>query len=259
MGHQHLQRIPRTRNWKRVVALIGGGANVEDVAAASSAAIERSMIDAGEDVIVRHAFFLLTQIPIAARSDDFGRALRHLGLNVGSEPSLIEIGTAMMDTIDLMTDRIGSRTDFGEIAQLAAVEAIQFVAGREIETLFGSDSNQVRNELGRLGSPKQFAILARDFFSRLMRRHVAFFLDRELSNHVGAGRRFASVRDHAEFETALDLHCREASRIVKEFAGEWFNKHLFEGGIDPGKAGRFVHVAAGKICEELRQRGPAYA
>lgn len=258
MGHQHLMNIPKSKEWRQVVALIGGGALLEDIAAATSRAVERSMIEAADDRTVRQAFFLLTQLPLAARSDDFVAELRRLGLAVGDQPTLIEIGSAMMDAIDRFTSRVGQRTDYGEIAQLSAVESVQAVAGRELPDLFAVDHERLRDIFASLGTVKQFAVLARDYFARLTRRHLNFYLHRELSNHVGAGRRFSSMAEHQEFEIALDLHCREASRIIKEYAGEWFSKHVFEGGIDRDKAGRFVHVAAGKIREELRRRGPAY-
>jgi hypothetical protein len=104
---------------------------------------------------------------------------------------------------------------------------------------------------------RQFAVLTRDFFARLTRRHINYYLSRELSKHVGPGRRFASVREHRSFEEALDRHCREATRVIKEYSGEWLSKQNFEGGIDPYKAGRFVSYASKKIRDELRYRRSA--
>ena len=105
---------------------------------------------------------------------------------------------------------------------------------------------------------KQFAVLARDFFARLTRRHINYYLSRELSKHVGPGRRFPSVREHRVFEDALDLHCRQATRVIKEYSGEWLSKQNYEGGIDPGKAGRYVSYASEKIRAELRRRRNAH-
>jgi hypothetical protein len=110
-----------------------------------------------------------------------------------------------------------------------------------------------------LGTVKEFAVLARDFFSRLSRRQLNYFLSRQLSQHVGVNSRFQTVREHRDFEAALDLHCREASRIIKEFSGEWFSKHTYDGGIDEAKAGRFAHVAFQKLREELRHRRSVHA
>ena len=80
MGQHHLGRLPGSRKWRQVIALIGGGADVQDVAAATSAAAESQMIDASNDPAVKHAVWLLMQIPIAAKQEDFASELRKLGL-----------------------------------------------------------------------------------------------------------------------------------------------------------------------------------
>ena len=131
------------------------------------------------------------------------------------------------------------------------------VAGRELPRLFGTTPESVRNVLAGLATVKQFSVLARDFFARLTRRHLDDYLSRELPKHVGINSRFQTLREHKQFEEALDLHCRETSRIIKEFSGEWFSKQNYEGGIDQAKAGGFVHVAFDKIRRELRRRRDA--
>jgi hypothetical protein len=259
MGHQHLGRLSRSRKWRQVVALISGGADVPAIAAATSAAAESQMIDASSDQAVRYAVWLLTQIPIAARCSEFSLELKKIGLLVSERPRLVEIAAAMVDAVDRHVASTGGRTDLGEMAQLSAVESLNAVAGHELSDLFGTTADKTKAALGGLGTEKQFSVLARDFFARLCRRQLAFFLSRELSQHVGANGRFHTIRDHRDFEAALDLHCREASRIIKEFAGEWFSKHTYEGGITPDKAARFAHVAFKKIREELRHRRDANA
>jgi hypothetical protein len=254
MGHQHLGTLPTSRKWRQVVELISGGADIKDVAAATSAAAENQMTDASNDPAVRQAIWLLTQIPIAARQEDFASQLRKLGLIVSDTPTLIEVATAMADAVDRHVGRSGGRTDLGEMAQLSAVESLNAVAGGELPDLFGATPEKAKAALGGLGIVKQFAVLARDFFSRLSRRQLSYFLSRELSKHVGVNSRFKTVREHRDFENALDLHCREASRIIKEFSGEWFSKHTHEGGINEAKAGRFAHTAFQKIRDELRFR-----
>jgi hypothetical protein len=258
MGHQHLGTLPGSRKWRQVVQLISGGADVHDVAAATSAAAEQQMADASNDPAVKHAVWLLSQIPTAARMEEFASELRRLGLRVGDHPTLSEIATAMMETVDRYVARTGGRTDLGEMAQLSAVESLNAIAGRELPDLFAT-AERTKSALASLGTVKKFAVLARDFFSRLSRRQLSYFLSRELSQHVGVNSRFQTIREHREFETALDLHCREASRIIKEFSGEWFSKHTYEGGIDEAKAGRFAHVAFQKLREELRHRRSAHA
>jgi hypothetical protein len=259
MGHQHLGVLSKSRKWQDVIHLISGGADVRDVAAAVSAAAESQMRDASNDAAVKTAVWLLTQIPLAARQDDFPGELRKLGMNVGPAPTLAEIATAMMADIDRRVAITGGRTDLGEMAQLSAVESLSAVAGQELADLFGSSAEKTKATLSGLGTVKQFAVLSRDFFARLARRMLAYFLSRELSNHVGVNSRFRTIAEHQSFEKALDLHSREASRILKEFSGEWFSKNTYQGGIDEEKAGRFAHVAFRKLREELRSRRGAHA
>ncbi|MEP9390551.1 hypothetical protein [Mesorhizobium sp. KR9-304] len=216
------------------------------------------MIDASDDEVVRQSFFLLTQIPIAARADDFPKALRRVGIAVGDDPGLVELCSAMMSAVDRFISSKGVRTDYGEIAQLAVVESVYRLIGRELSDLFDTD-RRLKMTLSSFAEPRHFAVLAREFFARLTRRHLDFYLSRELASHVGTDQYFPSLAEHEDFETALDLHCREATRIIKEFSADWFYKHTVEDGIDRELAGRFVHVAAGKIRDELVRRDTAHA
>jgi hypothetical protein len=239
MGHQRLGRLPRSRKWQDVVDLIRRGGDASELAAATCRAAEQSMMDAAKDAAVQHAFYLLARIPLAAREENFAPALRTLGLEVSEKPLLAEIVGMAMEAID---------------AQLSAAEALHAVVGRELPSLFGIDSADTKRALAGFTSVKQFSVLARDFFARLTWRHLAYYLSRELPKHVGPGARFPSVREHRAFEEALELHCRETTRIIQEYSGEWLSKHNFEGGIDQRKAGHFVAYGSKKIRDELRNR-----
>jgi hypothetical protein len=214
MGHQRLGVLPRSQSWQQVIATITNGADVAAVAAATSRSAEMSMVDASADPAVRHAVWLLIQIPLAAREDDFAAALRRLGLRrVTAWPSLAEVTSVMMDAIDASVDKERGRTDFGELAQLCAAESLNAVAGSELHDLLGANPERVKSALAGLATPKQFTVLVRDYVARLARRHFSYFLSRALSCHVGPGRRFSSVREHRAFEDSLDLHCRETTKI----------------------------------------------
>lgn len=164
-----------------------------------------------------------------------------------------------MDAIDGYVARRKARTDYGEIAQLAAVETLQAVVGRDLPDLFSANAERTHATLRQLSDPRYFAVLARDFFARLTRRHLNFYLSRELASHVGRGYRFGSLTGHEAFEEALDLHCREATRIIKEYSRDWYFRHVSQGDLDRDLAGRFVHVAAGKLRDELRLRQTVHA
>ena len=254
MGHIRLHRLPASRKWQQVVALLAGDADSGTIAGASADAAENSLSRARDDPALAHSFWLLTQIPLAARSADFTLGLRSLGLAVGDEPSLMDVVGTFSDAVDRFASRQPGRTDLGDLAQLAAAESLTAVVGAALPRLFGPTAADVRLAIGKMAAADQFAKLARDFFARLTRGHLDYYLSRTLSDHVGPGRRLASIDEHTGFNAAIEQHCREASRIVESFAGGWFSKTQFEGGITPEKARAFVFVALKKIGNELRLR-----
>ena len=186
--------------------------------------------------------------------------MAELGLQVSNEPTLLEIVAAFTRAVDSHVRHGGKRTDLGEMAQLAGSETLASLLGRELPSLFGPTAADVRLAVAKLGTSDQFSILAREFFSRLVSRSLGYFLSRELSKHVGPNKRFAAVGEHSEFNVALDLHCRQASRIIKEFSGGWYGKTLHqEKAITRDAARRFAHVAFKKLRAELRKRRDADA
>jgi hypothetical protein len=260
MGHIRLGTLPRTRKWNQVVELIASDAKVEGIAAASAEAAENGLERASRDEGLAHVSWLLTQIPEAARGGNFSERLAELGLQVSNEPTLLEILAAFTRAVDSHVRHGGKRTDLGEMAQLAGSETLASLLGRELPSLFGPTAADVRLAVAKLGTSDQFSILAREFFSRLVSRSLGYFLSRELSKHVGPNKRFAAVGEHSEFNVALDLHCRQASRIIKEFSGGWYGKTLHqEKAITRDAARRFAHVAFKKLRAELRKRRDADA
>lgn len=253
MGPVRLGKLPKTRKWQQVVELVAEGGTLGQIAAASADAVESGLRNASLDPTLAHAFWLLTQLPMAARKGDFVSALRALGLDVKNSPTLLELAGAYSRAVDGQIESSGGRTDLGEIAQLSAAETLTSLVGRDLPGLFGPTAADVQGAVAKFASSDRFSLLARDFFSRLTRRYLAYYLSRELSNHVGPGRRFPTIADHSEFNAALDLRCREASRIVGEVSGAWYDKALFKHGqISPDDAGRFAHVAFKKLRAELR-------
>jgi hypothetical protein len=254
MGHVRLGRLPRTRRWQQVVELLGGDAPIGAVAAASAAAAEAALRGAHADPGLGHAFWLLMQVPLAARASDLGTSLSRLGFRVPTEFTLLSIIGAFSDAVERHVQQRGGRTDLGEMAQLAAAEALTSVVGRDLPSLFGTTPGELKLALARLAAPDRFAGLAREFFARCSRKYLDYFVSRELSNHVGPGRRIGSIDAHTAFDAALERHCQETALIVEAFAGGWYSKARFKGELTPEKAQRFAYVALRKLQSELRKR-----
>jgi hypothetical protein len=247
MGHSRLGDLPRTRKWRQVVALLDSEADTSQIAAATLDAAKRGLEHAAKDPALVHSFWLLSQLPLCARRDNFTSELNLLGIPVSSAPTLLELVGGFADAVDDHVRRTGGRTDLGELAQMGAAESLTSLLRERTTNLFGTTPELVRYELAGLGTKAQFSILARDFFARLANRYLTYFLSRQTSSQ------FKSVHENREFREALTLHCRQASRIVEEFAGAWYSKTNYEGGITPRKAANFVYVALTKLRKELEK------
>ncbi len=258
MGHVRLGVLPKSRKWDKVVEELRLGANAEEIAELSADAAEASLKKAANDPVFLHSFWLLTQIPLAARGPDFVGELRRLGVQVPDRPGLIDVVAAISDAIDQHARVLGGRTDLGEMAQMATVESVTALVGPSLPSLFGPTSEEVQRAIGRLASGDRFSGLAREFFARLTQRSLGYYLSRELNRHIGDGERFATDTARARFDQALDQHCREASLIIEAFAGGWYGKNVYQGdGLTPDAIRKFAPVAFRKIRAELGKRRDA--
>lgn len=258
MGHVRLGVLPKSRKWNQVVDELRLGANVAEVAASAADAAETSLQATSNDPAFLHAFWLLTQVPLAARGPDFADDLRRLGVQVRDRPSLMDVVAGISAAVDLHAREQGGRTDLGEMAQMAAVESLTTLIGPSLPSLFEPTPGEVQRAIGRFASGDRFSALAREFFSRLTQRCLDYYLSRELNNHIGLRARFGDDRARAGFDGALDQHCREASRIVEAFAGGWYGKSVYQGdGLTPDDIRKFAPVAFRKIRAELRKRRDA--
>ena len=162
MGHIRLGILPATRKWREVVGLVTEGAPPDLIAGASASAAEAALGHARDDPALLHSFWLLTQLPLAARTPDFLESLGALGLRIDRDPSLLEIVGALTEAIDRQTEIAGGRTDLGEMAQLAAADSLAAVVGPNLPSLFGPSAEDVQLELGKFAARDRFAVLARD-------------------------------------------------------------------------------------------------
>ncbi|MEL6958771.1 MAG: hypothetical protein AAGL89_07470 [Pseudomonadota bacterium] len=122
-------------------------------------------------------------------------------------------------------------------------------------SLFEPTPQEIRAALGKFASGEQFAVLARDFFARLTYRSLDYYLSRELANHTGQDKRFASDAERVAFQQALAQHTFEASRIVQEYSGGWYGKTVWQKqALDQASIDRFTQYAFKKMRSELGPR-----
>ena len=279
MGSHEFLSLPQTSPFRVVVGLLGTGADfggAAGVAAGTIDAIADATLDASlaglerakSDDGLGFAFYLLTQVTQAARQPDFLATVNRLGLqapkatqagpisdSTAGEYDVFDLVASFTTTVDRHLLHTRARTDIGELAQQAAAESLTALCRPRSETLFGSSLETVKDSLRALSSKKGFATLTQDFFARLARKYVLYHLSRELSNHVGQGRRFPSIVEHNDFLKQLDDHCHVSSRMLRTFAGDWYSKANWKGGVTPRKAKGFIAHALDKMRFALKHQG----
>lgn len=258
MGHIHLGVLPRSRQWREVVELLGSEADDADVFAATAIAAEKDLAAAADDPVFVEAVRLLLMIPFAARAPDFGQALRDFDLQIGSAPDLFELSAAAGARLDELARIAKHRSDFGELAGRALIGTLNDQIGRALPGLFEATDQDVQIEARRLSRPAGIANLTRAFFGRLLSDSLSYWLDRTLATQTGPGRRLPDASARSAFDAALQQYSQEATRIIQEFAPGWYGKRLHEDGqIGHRQAAAFAAVAMKKITEELRRKRDA--
>jgi hypothetical protein len=257
MGHIRLGKMPTSRRWRQVIELLRVGGTVSELAAATAHAAENELKSAKGDPALAYTVWLLTQLPLAARTPHYAARLGELGFDVGAEQSLLGLVAGLSKAVDRHVSGSTHRTDLGELARQAASESLSAFLGAGTPSLFETATDDVRRELGRLAAKGRFAALARDFFARLTQKTLEYYISRELPNHVGPDKPLATIDRQIGFRAALEKHCREASQIVEEFAGGWFSKNNFQDTLTPDSARDFANYALEKMRDELRARRAA--
>jgi hypothetical protein len=254
MGHIRLGRLAKTHSWKQLTSLLDLTApDVGMVAATTAEGARQRLSDLRSDPVLGYAFWLLTRIATAARSDDFVRETGHLGLAVTGETSALGIIAQMNDLIRFQIERNPGSGPFGEMASLALRRALVETIGLVQPSLFGSTIRDLESAIQQKATDKAFGDLTRRFFGDYLARTLRFYVDKELPFHIGADSGFADIGASAVFVDELDTYCRQSALIVESFASDWLSKYNFhEGGhISREQAQSFVAVAMTKLEAEL--------
>lgn len=254
MGHVRLGKLRTSREWRQVLALLGDNADVAEIADAVATAAEDELISARGDPVLASTVWLLTQLPLAARSKRFAAELVSLGFTPGSEQSLLNVVAGLSRAVDSQVSSGQTRTDFGELARQAAAESLSTLVGARLPGLFGTSASDFQIELAKFASKDRFALLASDFFARLTFKTLDYYISRVLPDFVGPGRPLQSLDQQSDFRSGLAQHCSEAAVIVVAFAGGWFSKANFTGRLTREATQGFTDYALKKMRDELRTR-----
>lgn len=255
MGHLRLGTLPQTKKWKNVVALLDGDAPLLEIAAAAAEASDRDLSRASDDPVFCFIASLLTDLPHKARSPGYLDFMDSLGISAQETATAAEFLAGLDHAVERHAFNVRRSSDIGEMAKAALLETFSVHLRDRLPTLLEPTPAELRSALASFSSGTAFGGLARDFFARLTYRSLDYFLSRELANHTGEGKRFASDTDRTAFQHDLAQHVFEASRIVEDFAGGWYGKTVWQKqALDQDAVNRFTRYAFKKLRSELGRR-----
>jgi hypothetical protein len=265
VGHTRLGPLPKTRKWRQVVEEVAGtrltgsavssaATHINTIAAQTLDAARAGLSQAARDPGVRYTFYLLTQVALASREANWESALAEHGIRLSEDSTVFDLTVELQGAIDRHLGRKNRHAnDLSEMAQQSAGEALIGLAGRRTLNLFGGSSAEVQNAMRSLSTKKGFGQLGQRFFGRFVARFLNFYLSRVTAARLGSPR-LQDLGDIAEFNEALQTHCEQSARIVRDFCGEWYSKTEYDEGINPGNSSRFLAIAVRKLRSELEHQ-----
>lgn len=263
MGHTRLGTIPKTRKWHAVVELMTGLGSSSESLADDLPLIARAALDAAQtgldkarkDASLRHAFYLLTQIAISCKAPDWRARLHTLGIELPENATAVDLSFGAQDVLDEYISRNRLRSDVSEITQQVFGEAIAGALTPRSLSLFETSGSELFEGLRALATKGGFGELSQSFFARFVSRFLNFYLSRFTAGQLNTNR-LPQIGDLSEFHRALELHCMQSARIVRDFSGEWLSKTEFKEGVNETNVARFMSVALKKLRAEMEaQKG----
>jgi hypothetical protein len=261
MGHTRLGWVPKTKKWSAVVEQMSSGmgsgtALVEDIASIAQLtlrAAERGIETAIGDKRLTYVFYLLTQIVLSSRQENWQQQLAEHGISLSKESSCFDLVSEMHTAADAQMASEQYSSDVGELAQKSAGETLAEMIAPKATTLFGSGRDELQSAVRQLSTKAGFARLGQKFFGKFLSHYLNFYLSRITAHQTGSNR-LSQIGEISEFNTTLECHCEQSAAIVRDFCGGWVSKTEYQTGITTENTSRFLAVAMRKLRDELVQQ-----
>jgi hypothetical protein len=254
MGHLRLGILPKTTNWNKLIGLLEENPNNSSSVANATLFASRNELDRlKRDPNIGYCFWLLTRITWSARQSDFLENLQQIGIGVTSSSSTFNFISAVSDHARKKFKEDEGSSVFREIALQSLKNTLSETTLDKANSLFGSTIDNVQDACKAYSSRKQFGILSRRFFSSFLKQFLKYFIDKEISNHIGSGRILENIQASNQFSESLSTYSWQSSKIMEDFAAGWYSKKNWEteGDITPEDAQKFVAVSLRKLQMEI--------
>jgi hypothetical protein len=255
VGHERIGFLPKTRQWRAIVAAVAGTAvGDSDVAAVANETLQAVRIRYAhmhQDAGVRAAFEFLVGLGNASGLRGEHDPWIDFSVDLSTNPSTLQLAKALRAWVG---EHAESR-EFADIATRAATDAIvswQTDYMRQEPLFVGAG---VATAWSKAATGAGFCELSRLFFSSFTERYLKYFLEREASialPSIDARDQFA--RDLSSHVDAVSRHAFETAKITQSFAAGWYSKHAQ--GARPSRRALegFLRTAFSKLREELARQ-----
>jgi hypothetical protein len=267
MGHKRLGDLPNTGGWKRFKQLLANAGTGTDAAAeAALQALSKRLPSLNDDPGLAQGFWLLVQVIWPSRRSDYFDILKKIGIELGPTETLSSPAAFIAKVVSFAQrslDADASATVFSNIANLAFRETLTRALGERIPTLLEGNAQDIQSACQQLATSKQFGRLGRNFFASYLTRLLQYFIEREVPNHVGPGRRFANPAELTQFRgrvaqicqshtQVLEAHFAERAAIVESFSGSYASLHTYKRDLGlESIRNRFIPIAIEKLQAEM--------
>ena len=166
MGHLRLKgRLPRTRNWQRVVGTVGdAAAGVEAVAGRTAGAARAELHRAADRPYVWYPYWLLIQLVASASTPKgFEDFLRDHGVDLSSDASPLTFLSAIKRAVENQREEFGPPSALDELALNAFHRAVGRTVLADANSLFDSGLDDVRRAFSRFAPKKGFGTISRAY------------------------------------------------------------------------------------------------
>src|SRR5215213_6116094 len=136
MGHTRLGNLPKSRKWQEIVAFLADN-NISDknslideielIVLKTLNAAETGLEKAVDDIGLRYTFYLLTQLALSSREENWQEQLSKHNIDISNTSSTFDLISEIQIAIDDYVSEKGRATDISDIAQQAFGEAVGFL------------------------------------------------------------------------------------------------------------------------------------
>lgn len=248
MGHERSGTLPRSQQWRSVVAQISEfpeDGKISEIAKATISNVRKQFLQIHRDSGVIAAFGFL----VALSRSSFADKSENPYVDLSSNPSPLRVSISLSKWIKANANSF----EYADIAQKAATDTIGKWTRQhqQQQTIFPEHSDAT--EVWRKASDgRGFCEVARLFLAKFTERYLKYFLEREASAVL------PNIQERDDFSFVLEEHIDavsdhafETARIAQSFAAGWYNNHARERMPSNEEIERFLGIAFGKIREEL--------